>query len=85
MIDAKKLTKELLSLTNSPELSDQRIVRMKNLICYLSEIRKNGKVSSNDLPHLEAVLYAASVKLRTFGYNRQNNLSAAEIEKNFTP
>lgn len=82
MIDAKKLTKELLSLTNSPELSDQRIVRMKNLICYLSEIRKNGKVSSNDLPHLEAVLYAASVKLRTFGYNRQNNLSAAEIEKN---
>lgn len=82
MIDTKKLTKELLSLTNSSELSDQQIVRMKNLICYLSEIRKNDEVPSNDLPRLEAVLYAASVKLRTFGYNRQNNLSAAEIEEN---
>lgn len=83
MIDLKKLTRELLSLNNSPELDDQQIVRMKDLICYLSEVRKNREVPSDDLPYLEAVLYAASVKLRTFGYNRQNNLSTEEIEKDF--
>ncbi|MCI8473975.1 MAG: DEAD/DEAH box helicase [Oscillospiraceae bacterium] len=80
MIDSKKLTKELLSLTNLSELTEQQIAQMKNLICYLSEIRKNGEISSEDLPYLEVVLYAASVKLRTFGYNRQNNLHATDLE-----
>lgn len=70
-----KLTKELLRLVNSQELTSQQVERMKDLICFLSEQKNNKQISSDLLPQLNSILYNASVRMRTFGYNRLNNLS----------
>lgn len=80
MTKTREFIRELLSLINIPELDSQQIIRAKDLICYLSEARKNNKIPQKDIALLETTLYSASVKLRTFGYNRLNGLLAEKIE-----
>lgn len=80
MTKTRKMIGELLALINRPELNSQQVARTKDLICYLSEARKNDEVTSDDAALLETILFSASVKLRTFGYNRLNDLSADGIE-----
>ena len=70
MKDIKLLAKELLSLTNKSECDESTIARMKNLICYLSEHKKNYQGSEEDKNRLDYIIYTACVKMRTFGYNR---------------
>lgn len=76
MNKTRELTRELLSIINRPELDRQQIIRAKDLICFLSEARKNDEIIPDDINLVENVLYSASVKLRTFGYNRLNGLEA---------
>lgn len=71
--DVKELIKELLSLTNRPEIDSTTMLRMKDLICYLSDLRKKGNISDNYLGYLDFILYSAATRLRSFGYNRQNH------------
>lgn len=80
MTKTRKLVRELLSLINKPELNEQEIARVKDLICYLSEARRNDAISADDLTLVETILYTASIKLRTFGYNRLNGLTGKSIE-----
>ncbi len=80
MTKSRELIRELLSLINRPELDSQQITKTKNLICYLSEERKNNRIPQEDIALLETTLFSASVKLRTFGYNRLNGLYAETIE-----
>lgn len=81
MTKTRELIRELLSLINKPELDSQQIARTKDLICYLSEARKEDKIPQGDVALLETTLFSASVKLRTFGYNRLNGLFAENIER----
>lgn len=67
-----KYTKELLSLINLSEPDKNQFNRIKDLICFLSEKRKNYSIPSKDVERVENVLYYASQKMRTFGYNRLN-------------
>ena len=80
MTKTRELIRELLSLLNKPDLDSPQITRIKDLICYLSEARKNDKISQEDVALLETTLFSASVKLRTFGYNRLNGFFAENIE-----
>lgn len=68
----KTLIKELLSLTNRPEIDNPTMLRMKDLICYLSDQRKKGNIPDKYLGYLDFILYSAATRLRSFGYNRQN-------------
>lgn len=79
MKDIKLLAKELLSLTNKSECDESTIARMKNLICYLSEHKKNYQGSEEDKNRLDYIIYTACVKMRTFGYNRLNGFKAEEF------
>lgn len=81
MTKTRELIRELLSLINKPELDSQQITRTKNLICYLSEARKNNQIPREDVALLENALFSASVRLRTFGYNRLNGLGAENVKK----
>lgn len=73
--DIKTLIKELLSLTNRPEIDISTMLRMKDLICYLSDQRKKGNIPENYLSYLDFILYSAATRLRSFGYNRQNRFN----------
>lgn len=42
MTKTRKLIRDLLSLINKSQLNDQQTTKIKNLICYLSEARKNN-------------------------------------------
>lgn len=77
--ELKKHTKELLSLINTTELSSEQINRMKDLICFLSEKKKMCAMAEEESKRLEYILYSASVRMRTFGYNRLNSFSADKI------
>lgn len=73
--DIKTLIKELLSLTNRSEINNSTMLRMKDLICYLSDQRKKGNIPENYLSYLDFILYSAATRLRSFGYNRQNRFN----------
>lgn len=79
MKDIKLLAKELLSLTNKSECDESTIARMKNLICYLSEHKKNYQGSEEDKNRLDYIIYTGCVKMRTFGYNRLNGFKAEDF------
>lgn len=80
MTKTRKLVRDLLSLINKSQLNDQQTTKIKNLICYLSEARKNNELTPDDIALVENTLFFASMKLRTFGYNRLNGLVAEKIE-----
>ena len=67
-----QLLKEATHLINKAELTDDNKNRLKDILCYLSEWRNNHPTEYIQYPQLEFVLYNASRKLRTFGYNRLN-------------
>lgn len=75
----KGYIKELLSLVNTTELSAEQINRMKDLVCFLSEKKKACSATEEEKKRLEYILYSASVRMRTFGYNRLNSFSAEKI------
>lgn len=53
---------------------------MKDLICFLSEAKMGLTSATEEESHrLEYVLYSASIRMRTFGYNRLNSYSADKI------
>ena len=66
------LLKKATHLINKYELSDDDKNRLKDILCYLSEWRNNNPYEIEQYPQLDFVLYNASRKLRTFGYNRLN-------------
>ena len=78
MKELKGYIKELLSLINTTELSAEQINRMKDLVCFLSE-KKACSATEEEKKRLEYILYSASVRMRTFGYNRLNSFSAEKI------
>ena len=78
MKELKGYIKELLSLVNTTELSVEQIGRMKDLVCFLSE-KKKVCMATEEKKRLEYILYSASVRMRTFGYNRLNSFSAEKI------
>ena len=67
-----QLLKEATHLINKAELTNDNKNRLKDILCYLSEWRNNHPTECAQYPQLEFVLYNASRKLRTFGYNRLN-------------
>lgn len=73
------LLKEATHLINKYELSDLDKNRLKDILCYLSEWRNNNRSELEQYPQLDFVLYNASRKLRTFGYNRLNNFDNVVI------
>ena len=79
MKELKGYIKELLSLVNTTELSVEQIGRMKDLVCFLSEKKKVCMATEEEKKRLEYILYSASVRMRTFGYNRLNSFSAEKI------
>ena len=79
MKELKGYIKELLSLVNTTELSVEQIGRMKDLVCFLSEKKKVCMATEEEKKRLEYILYSASVRMRTFGYNRLNSFSAEKF------
>lgn len=67
-----QLLKEATRLINKVELTNDNKNRLKDILCYLSEWRNSHPTEFVQYPQLEFVLYNASRKLRTFGYNRLN-------------
>lgn len=69
----KELLKEALELINAISFNEDNKNRLKDILCFLSEWRKNNTSQTENYPQLDFILYNASRKLRTFGYNRLNN------------
>ena len=67
-----QLLKEATHLINKAVLTNDNKNRLKDILCYLSEWRNNHPTEFVQYPQLEFILYNASRKLRTFGYNRLN-------------
>ena len=78
-MNVKELLKETIRIINRPYLKDDDRNRLKDILCFLSEWRANNKSDAEKYPQLNFVLYNASRKLRTFGYNRLNNLTNESI------
>lgn len=74
-----ELLKKATKLINRETLSEVEKDELKNIICYLSELRKSDSGMIQTYPQLNFVLYNASRKLRTFGYNRLNGFKTEEI------
>lgn len=74
-----QLLKEATRLINKVELTNDNKNRLKDILCYLSEWRNNHPTEFVQYPQLEFVLYNASRKLRTFGYNRLNKFDNSII------
>ena len=74
-----QLLKEATRLINIDELKNDNKNRLKDILCYLSEWRNNHPTECVQYPQLEFVLYNASRKLRTFGYNRLNKFDNSII------
>ena len=74
-----QLLKEATHLINKVELTNDNKNRLKDILCYLSEWRNNHPTEFVQYPQLEFVLYNASRKLRTFGYNRLNKFDNSII------
>ncbi len=76
------LLKQATKLINRQTLSQDEQIILKDLLCYLSEWRK---INANEIewyPQLDFILYNASRKLRTFGYNRLNGFTNDYINDN---
>lgn len=73
------LLKTATRLINRSELSNDDKNELKDVLCYLSEWRNNHIEEINQYPQLDFVLYNASRKLRTFGYNRLNKFNSEVI------
>ena len=76
------LLKEATKYINMPVLTDENKERLKNILCYLSEWRKNHPALEYEYPQMSFVLYNASRKLRSFGYNRLNRFNNQTINHN---
>lgn len=74
-----QLLKEATRLINKVELTNVNKNRLKDILCYLSEWRNNHPTEFVQYPQLEFILYNASRKLRTFGYNRLNKFDNSII------
>ena len=74
-----QLLKEATRLINIAELTNDNKNRLKDILCYLSEWRNNHPTEFVQYPQLEFILYNASRKLRTFGYNRLNKFDNSII------
>lgn len=74
-----QLLKEATRLINIAELTNDNKNRLKDILCYLSEWRNNHPTECVQYPQLEFILYNASRKLRTFGYNRLNKFDNSII------
>lgn len=77
-----ELLKRATKLINLPELNEVEKEELKNILCYLSEWRKNNPAQLSTYPQMEIILYNASRKLRTFGYNRLNGFTNDVINRN---
>lgn len=73
------MLKRMTRLINHDSLTEKEKAELKDILCYLSEWRKNFPKESKTIPQLEFVLYNASRKLRTFGYNRLNKFTCENI------
>lgn len=73
------LLKTATRLINKSELLNDDKNKLKDVLCYLSEWRNNHIEETNKYPQLDFVLYNASRKLRTFGYNRLNQFNSEVI------
>ena len=73
------LLKKATKLINKAMLSDENKEELKNILCYLSEWKRNNSERVEEFPQLDFILYNASRKLRTFGYNRLNGFSNEKI------
>lgn len=71
--------KELLRLTNTQVIEKQNVTRIRDLICYLSENKSKGKLSDIEISLIDSILYKASMKMRTFGYNTLNKFNNEHI------
>lgn len=69
------LLKEATKLINTANLSIDDKNKLKDILCYLSEWRNNNPEAASKYPQLNFILYNASRKLRTFGYNRLNKFT----------
>ena len=74
-----QLLKEATRLINKVELTNDNKNRLKDILCYLSEWRNNHPTEFVQYPQLKFILYNASRKLRTFGYNRLNKFDNSII------
>lgn len=74
-----QLLKEATRLINKVGLTNDNKNRLKDILCYLSEWRNNHPTEFVQYPQLEFILYNASRKLRTFGYNRLNKFDNSII------
>ncbi|MCL2555391.1 MAG: hypothetical protein FWE03_00030 [Firmicutes bacterium] len=73
--------KELLSLVNNMEVASDdafEVARIKDLICYLSEEKIQGKVDDGAKEYLDTVLNQAAIKIRTFGYTSMQQAQISE-------
>lgn len=71
--------KELLRLTNTQVIEEQKVTRIRDLICYLSENKSKGNLSDIEAALIDSILYKASMKMRTFGYNTLNKFNNEHI------
>lgn len=78
------LLKTATRLINKSELSNDDKNKLKDVLCYLSEWRNNHIEEINQYSQLDFVLYNASRKLRTFGYNRLNKFNNEVINSDNT-
>lgn len=76
-----ELLKRATKLINQSSISDKEKEELKNILCYLSEWKKNNPNKANEIPQMDFVLYNASRKLRTFGYNRLNKFTNETINR----
>lgn len=71
--------KELLRLINTQVIEKQKVTRIRDLICYLSENKSKGNLSDIEISLIDSILYKASMKMRTFGYNTLNKFNNEHI------
>lgn len=76
-----ELLKKATKLINRSVLQEKEKEDLKNILCYLSECKKNNPKMEGTYPQIDFVLYNASRKLRTFGYNRLNRFTNETINK----
>ena len=76
MINLSVLLRELSQLINANHLTEEKVNRTKDIICYLSEGKKKNQIPGEYLQTVDFLLYTASVRLRTFGYNRLNDFKS---------
>lgn len=76
-----ELLKRATKLINKAVLCEEEKDELKNIICFLSELRKNNSNIIQAYPQMDFILYNASRKLRTFGYNRLNGFSCETMNK----